>query len=423
MALYGSVMKLKHLSRFFTSKQFLSTPKNYITKERLMSEQQFTKISSNNDDLKLLDDHLVMSYQNTVSSLDSVAMKFHYFWLRDHCRCAACYNHSTHQRNLDLFSIPFSIQPKDCKIVGDDLEVEWRDGHTSKYSIPWLSMQTFDSYSNRVSAPTRILWKGFPESVAHVPMKSFLETDEGLTQLMKSLTSLGVGLVEGVDPTVEATEKVISRVAPPQKTLFGDLWEMKPSEYHEDTAYGSQALKAHTDNTYFSEAAGLQVFHVLDHKGEGGKTLLVDGFRAAQTVKDEDINSFQVLTETCIQGEYLEKGQHHCLTSPVLSLHPITGKFRQIRYNLYDRSPMNTVPFSKVMEWYQAMGLLSKAVCDPSGEWWLQLRPDQVLFVDNWRVLHGRSAFTGVRWVAGAYISRTDFLSRARVAEALPLDD
>lgn len=71
---------------------------------------------------------------------------------------------------------------------------------------------------------------------------------------------------------------------------------------------------------------------MLEHTGTGGKTLLVDGFRAAQNVKDEDINSFQILTETCIQSEYLEKGQHYCLTSPVLHLHPITGKFRQIRF-------------------------------------------------------------------------------------------
>lgn len=69
------------------------------------------------------------------------------------------------------------------------------------------------------------------------------------------------------------------------------------------------------------------------------------------------------------------------------------------------------------------MSQLSKAVRDPRGEWWLKLRPDQVLFVDNWRVLHGRSAFTGFRWVAGGYISRTDFLSRARLSGALPLDD
>lgn len=84
---------------------------------------------------------------------------------------------------------------------------------------------------------------------------------------------------------------------------------------------------------------------------------------------------------------------------------------------------MSTVPFAKVMEWYHAMRQLSKAVTDPSGEWWIKLRPGQVLFIDNWRVLHGRSAFTGVRWVAGGYISHTDYFSRARVCGALPSDE
>lgn len=60
-----------------------------------------------------------------------------------------------------------------------------------------------------------------------------------------------------MEATVEATAKVVNRVGPPQNTLFGDIWEMKPSsEYHADTAYSSQALRAHNDNTYFSEAAG-----------------------------------------------------------------------------------------------------------------------------------------------------------------------
>lgn len=415
MAFHGGLVKLRHLSYTMSPKRLLETVRMPL-KERTMPVQRFSQNTVSND-LKLLDDHIV------VSSRDLATMKFHYFWLRDHCRCSTCYNHSTHQRNLDIFNIPFSISPKTCEIKEEELQIEWPDGHVSKYPISWLSLQTFDSYSNRVSAPTRIHWKGMPESLARVPAKSLLETDEGLGQLMKSLTSLGVGLVEGVDATVEATSKIISRVGPVQNTLFGDVWEMKPSEHHDDTAYSSQALKAHNDNTYFSESAGLQVFHVLDHKGEGGETLLVDGFRAAQCVKDEDINSFQVLTETSIEAEYLEKGQHHCYTSPVLTLHPITGKFRKIRYNLYDRSPMSTVPFAKVMEWYHAMGLLTKAVEDPSGEWWLKLRPGQVLFIDNWRVLHGRSAFTGVRWVAGGYISHTDYFSQARVSGALPLED
>lgn len=38
-------------------------------------------------------------------------------------RCVSCYNKSTHQRNLDIFGQPFSIQPKECRISGEELQV------------------------------------------------------------------------------------------------------------------------------------------------------------------------------------------------------------------------------------------------------------------------------------------------------------
>lgn len=39
----------------------------------------------------------------------------------------------------------------------------------------------------------------------------------------------------------------------------------------------------------------------------------------------------------------------------------------------------------------------------------------QVLFVDNWRVLHGREAFTGYRQLCGCYLTRDDVLNTARL--------
>lgn len=39
----------------------------------------------------------------------------------------------------------------------------------------------------------------------------------------------------------------------------------------------------------------------------------------------------------------------------------------------------------------------------------------QALFVDNWRVLHGREAFTGYRQLCGCYLTRDDVLNTARL--------
>lgn len=38
----------------------------------------------------------------------------------------------------------------------------------------------------------------------------------------------------------------------------------------------------------------------------------------------------------------------------------------------------------------------------------------EVIFVDNWRVMHGRESFTGLRQICGCYLTRDDVLSSAR---------
>ena len=50
----------------------------------------------------------------------------------------------------------------------------------------------------------------------------------------------------------------------------------------------------------------------------------------------------------------------------------------------------------------------------------LRLQPGTVLFVDNWRVGHGRTAFTGRRVMSGCYVARQEWRSAARTRGLLP---
>ena len=58
---------------------------------------------------------------------------------------------------------------------------------------------------------------------------------------------------------------------------------------------------------------------------------------------------------------------------------------------------------------------LAKLVNDPDNAYWLSLEPGTVLFIDNWRVMHGRASFQGKRTMTGCYVGRTEFMSRANV--------
>ena len=70
---------------------------------------------------------------------------------------------------------------------------------------------------------------------------------------------------------------------------YGKFWDFTSDLAHGDTAYSTLSLPAHTDTTYFSEPVGLQFFHLLEHRGTGGKSLYVDGFNAALLLQKNQV--------------------------------------------------------------------------------------------------------------------------------------
>lgn len=209
---------------------------------------------------------------------------------------------------------------------------------------------------------------------------------------------------------------------------------------HGDTAYSSLGLPAHTDNTYFTEPSGLQCFHLLHHTlGQGGKSLFVDGFSVAQQLLRESPLAFQVLSEFRLIAHSAGDSQVHLqpLPSsgyPILNLDPSTRELWQVRFNNDDRSVLRssnacsngsshettsetttTDPGTDILEFYKALSEWTRLLRSPKNEVWLQLSPGTLVMFNNWRVLHGRSAFTGSRRLCGCYIGMDDFQSRLRV--------
>lgn len=50
-------------------------------------------------------------------------LKIDLFWLRDHCRCENCYDHSNHQRRLNVLDIPDDISVASHMIDNEKLVV------------------------------------------------------------------------------------------------------------------------------------------------------------------------------------------------------------------------------------------------------------------------------------------------------------
>uniref|UniRef100_A0A674GRJ8 Trimethyllysine dioxygenase, mitochondrial n=1 Tax=Taeniopygia guttata TaxID=59729 RepID=A0A674GRJ8_TAEGU len=322
-------------------------------------------------------DHLELRYGSTVMRLDFV-------WLRDHCRSASCYNAKTKQRSLDTASVDLAIQPQAVRVDEATLFLTWPDGHVTRYGLEWLARNSYEGQKQQVMHP-RILWNAEIYQQAQVPSidcRSFLETDEGLKEFLQNFLLYGIAFVENVTPTKEDTEILAKRISIIRETIYGRMWYFTSDFSRGDTAYTKLALDRHTDTTYFQEPCGIQVFHCLKHEGTGGRTLLVDGFHAAERVLRQAPEHFELLAKVPLKHEYVENmgGCHNHMigVGPVLNVYPWNNELYLIRYNNYDRAVFNTVPHDVVRRWYRAHRALTAELRRPDNELWVKLKPGKV---------------------------------------------
>ena len=239
----------------------------------------------------------------------------------------------------------------------------------------------------------------------------------------------GIGFVQGVPITPEvtlthknlplkATQKLAQRIAFIRETHYGGFWDFTSNLAHGDTAYTTLALAAHTDTTYFTDPVGLQGFHLLSHtNGSGGKSLFVDGFQVAQSLLERHPWAFDILSKIRLQAH--SAGDASILYKafppsghPILNLDPQTRELYQIRFNNDDRSPLKT---ADPPSFYAALREWTSLLQSRDHELWVQLQPGTFVLFNNWRVLHGRSGFSGKRRLVGCYIGMDDFASRVRM--------
>jgi gamma-butyrobetaine dioxygenase len=81
------------------------------------------------------------------------------------------------------------------------------------------------------------------------------------------------------------------------------------------------------------------------------------------------------------------------------------GELIAIRFNNRSAAPTVDVPFDDMADYYAACRRLAELVEDPALALTFRLAPGELFIVDNLRILHGRSAFSGggERWLQGCY--------------------
>jgi gamma-butyrobetaine dioxygenase len=144
----------------------------------------------------------------------------------------------------------------------------------------------------------------------------------------------------------------------------------------------------------------------------------VDGFAAAEALKAEHPDDYELLTQVPVRFRYQEKTTDVNARFPMIRL-DTEGDYFEIRYSVALMAPLDIDPHLVTL-YYKAYQNFTRLLRSPQFEYNFKLQPGDCEVFDNRRVLHGRAQFnphSGPRHLQGCYLDTDDFLSRLRMLE------
>jgi trimethyllysine dioxygenase len=355
----------------------------------------------------------------TVTWDDGGTTEFPWLWLRDHAHDDETMHPVTQQRQLFTAGVDPAIRATSVEVVDGALSVDWGDGARAS-NLPVSFLEQY-----RVPAPRRtaieaspVLWDAamLNGAAPSVPYEEVMDSTAGVERWLRTVAEYGFCFAADTPPTIDATHELVERISYVRETIFGGFFDFEADLSKADTAYTNLELLGHTDGTYSHDAPGMQVLHCIYFDGDGGQSTMVDGWRIADELRRTAPQHFETLTRVNVPGQYIGDGVHLMASRPIFRLDH-TGALTQVSFNNSDRAPF-LLPANEMTAFYDALRAFEMLANDDRLMWSHVLRPGEAMLFDNWRVLHGRRAYTGRRHLCGAYINHEDFESRIRMSSA-----
>ncbi|QBR34308.1 MULTISPECIES: gamma-butyrobetaine dioxygenase [Pseudomonas] len=357
----------------------------------------------------------------SIAWADGRVSPFHHAWLRDNCPCPQCVYNVTREQVFEIVDAAPDLVPANAHIDSDGcLQIDWQDGHRSRFDPGWLRAHAYDdeSRAERLAAkPKAYLWR----SDLQLPVFEYsaLMNDNGaLLQWLIAVRDIGLTQVRGV-PTEPGSLKLIAqRISFIRESNFGVLFNVQSKADADSNAYTAFNLPLHTDLPTRELQPGLQFLHCLVNDAEGGESIFVDGFAIADALRQEAPELFQALCE--IPVEFRNKDRHsdyRCL-APIIALDAL-GRVAEVRMANFLRGAFDT-SVEQMPLLYRAYRRLIAMTREPRFRLMQRLNPGELWCFDNRRTLHARNAFdpaTGARHFQGCYIDRDELLSRILVLQ------
>ena len=351
---------------------------------------------------------------------DGSNVRFHSTWLRDNALDPKTRDTNNGQRLITLSDIPINtyIESATLDEEGKNIFLTFLP-ETKKvsFSASWLETHDYDTKRSNIkgwiTSDLKTWGKDISKSIPNIEYKSAKSDKTLLLQWLKSLYRYGFAKMTGGKIESGALIHTANLFGYVRETNYGKWFEVRSEVNATNLAYTNLGLQAHTDNPYRDPVPTIQILYCLENSASGGDSTVVDGFNAAELLKNKNPNYFNLLTKYCARFEYKgDKETHLQSRRPMIELSP-DGQLTAIRFNNRSAAPITDVPYEDMENYYKAYRTFSDIINDSKLAVNFKLNQGECFINDNTRVLHARTAYSGrgSRWLQGCYVDKDGLLS------------
>ena len=334
----------------------------------------------------------------------SLKKEIHPLWLRERVDGEEFLDKGTQQRLFDPTTLDNEILISKVDITDKFLEINFNDGVNSKLDIGKLA-QEFSSDDTVVKAIPKIKWNSSLENIKNFEyQENFFESRE-MYDLLVSFYKYGFVVIKNIPNNDNFIVKFANSIGSVRRTNFGEYFDVKSKQDPNDLAYTSLGLAPHTDNPYRNPVPCIQLLHCIESEVMGGLSTLVDGYTVTEDLKNENPDFYKILSEVKVKFKFIDKEVILEDWSELIELND-DKSFKQVRF-----SPrLDYVPVlekEKLDLYYKARKKLSEMYNSDKYRIEFKLVPKDLMMMDNYRLLHGRTPFEtkeGKRFLQGCYI-------------------
>mgnify|MGYP005722405857 FL=1 len=329
--------------------------------------------------------------------------EIHPFWLRERVNSENFLDQKTQQRLFDPTMLKNSSEISKVNISDKFLEVSFKDGAYAKLVIENI-LKEFEK-DNELYFINKISWKSdFQNNNIYKFNKNFFE-EKIMYESLLDFYKYGFVIFENVPIQDNFIVNFANSIGSIRRTNFGEFFNVKSKPNPNDLAYTSLPLAPHTDNPYRKPVPCIQLLHCIENEVDGGLSTLVDGLAVTEELKKEHPSFFQILTEIKVRFQFVDDNVVLEDWAEMIQLDE-NKRLKQVRF-----SPrLDFVPLmdkEKLELYYAARNKISEMYNSEKFRIEFKLKPGDLLMMDNYRLLHGRTEYNaneGNRFLQGCYI-------------------